>query len=1331
MKTSRTRAVALLCAGLATLAAPESLAATSTLLDLNFNTAGAGFAAYASPLVTGRPGTGNTLLNVTLPTDAGYNSGLFPTAPTSGYLALTSDASAVTTTTFFGGWASNVTLATINSPYTAGGFGQADLSKVSFTARIRARGMPTAEGVVVILELRGSGDNPNVPTSGYKRIRFEPVFLAGNDWTTVGGTLDTAGLTAAKGSTYAFPANAAQYTALVELNGFNRFGVAGYVPYVSPTSASNGGRKNPGFGFTGGIRVEVDDVKLVVTDPATTGYLAATTPAQLLRNGNFNTGDANWTFFEGAYASDQGFGEDGTIFALIPGFGGSPYAGFMQNSIVINPANGEFFTATFRAKFETNYKAERTIVGFMDGSGVTTFLEADLTDEIAPRLGLWHTYKATFRATPAQLTAMNGAMSLKIQPLNRTANSTPFSSAIIDDIVLSQASAASVGPQLAVRVAGATRLDGETATFTSPVVGQTTPYALKFENQGGQDLTVTSVGLTGTGFTLGSLTTPFTLAPGESRSMSVSTTPAALGALAGVLTIASNDKEVADQSYVVNLAATAVTLSDTFDTADTLEQLGWFTAASTPNLAAASTFTQSAGAMTLNVDSAGDDYPWFYIVSKPFASPGALDLASSSLQVALRAQGVFPGLTTNKVQVRLESLNAAGGVSGSIQLGAAVDESTAGAVAGSLAYFTPDGITDRVAVSLPEGGGFTTVGGSLASTGVNTTFDPEAPAFRLVVQMTDFDFDLDAGNIVQVDSITLNLSTKSFATTNGSFESDATDPATAAAPSGWQQFPADGVSKNIVAAGTSIYSAALGAPDPAVTLDAYAGSKVLKVYGQNYYAGGVWQGPSQTGVVYQSFRPLDTPSLTPGVFLHARAAAKVFGVDPLTGGSTFRFGFQYLDAGDAELGRDVVTLTAATASLNRWTALVANGTIPVGTARVQLISEFVQNAATDAGSVYLDDVSVGFGYVAPAVTVGGTDYPLAWSDEFDGSALNEANWTAELGGGGWGNNEAQTYTAAPENLRVSNGALVIEAIKTGSDWTSARIKSQGKRSFTHGKIEFRAKLPSGVGPWPAAWMMGESFSTLGWPACGEIDVMEWAGTRPTVIGHATHGPSRFGNNAISTTAPITNPATEFHTYAVVWAPGTVTFSVDGITSGSWSTADTGSPFESPFFLLLNLAMGSNYVGAPIDPGITSARYEVDYVRVYQAPAAAPLTGYQAYLQSQGLATDVAFDADANGDGVAEGIAYAFGAAAPRLGNGAAAFMRTGNTVTYSFDLRDDDALAVTPQLSNNLAAAWAAVPGTDYTLTDTAGAPAGFVRKVLTVTVAPNDRIFLRLVVAP
>jgi len=593
-----------------------------------------------------------------------------------------------------------------------------------------------------------------------------------------------------------------------------------------------------------------------------------------------------------------------------------------------------------------------------------------------------------------------------------------------------------------------------------------------------------------------------------------------------------------------------------------------------------------------------------------------------------------------------------------------------------------------------------------------------------VVGMSDFDFDLDAGNIVEVDFIELDLklSSATFAVVNGGFESDTADPGTANPPAGWQQWPPEGVSKNLIAHGDAIYNASMEGLDPEITFVSYAGSNAIKMYGQNYYIDDVWQGPSQTGTIYQSFRPSEIAVLAPGAIIHARAAAKVYSADPLTGGSSFQFGFQYLNADGDEIGRDVTSLDS-TASVDTWLALAANGTVPSEADRVQIIAEFVQTAASDAGAVYLDDVSVGLGEVPPTVNVGDSVYELVWSDEFDGTKLNTAHWTHDTGTGsnGWGNGETQIYTEDSKNLRVEDGLLVIEAHKEGSDWTSARIKTEGKRSFQYGKIEFRARLPRGIGPWPAAWMMGENITEVGWPASGEIDIMEWRGTQPSAVGHATHSPANHGGNAIAVTAPVTNPSDTFNTYAVVWEPGRVTFSVNGTTTGSWSTADTGDPFEQEFFILLNLAMGGSYVNYQIDPALSNARYEVDYVRVYQKTEAAPVSGFEDYLISRGLSKDLPFDAEV--DGIPVGMAYAFGGASPRLGIGPATLIRMGDSLTYTFDIRDDENLGIILETSEDLVH-W---ESTDYSLSSASGAAEGFVRQALTADDLSGERFFLRI----
>jgi beta-glucanase (GH16 family) len=182
-----------------------------------------------------------------------------------------------------------------------------------------------------------------------------------------------------------------------------------------------------------------------------------------------------------------------------------------------------------------------------------------------------------------------------------------------------------------------------------------------------------------------------------------------------------------------------------------------------------------------------------------------------------------------------------------------------------------------------------------------------------------------------------------------------------------------------------------------------------------------------------------------------------------------------------------------------------------------------------------------------------------WSDEFNvanGSAPDPTKWTYDLGGGGWGNQELETYTSRPVNAQIQNGDLVITARQetyTGTDgitrnYTSARLKTQGLFSQAYGRFEARIKIPRGQGLWPAFWMLGSDISTAGWPQCGEIDVMENIGREPNIIHGSLHGPG-----SVSATSDLTssaslpagqNYADDFHLYAVEWEPGVVRFYVD-------------------------------------------------------------------------------------------------------------------------------------------------------------------------------------------
>jgi beta-glucanase (GH16 family) len=226
-----------------------------------------------------------------------------------------------------------------------------------------------------------------------------------------------------------------------------------------------------------------------------------------------------------------------------------------------------------------------------------------------------------------------------------------------------------------------------------------------------------------------------------------------------------------------------------------------------------------------------------------------------------------------------------------------------------------------------------------------------------------------------------------------------------------------------------------------------------------------------------------------------------------------------------------------------------------------------------------------------------------WADEFDkNGAPDAAKWGYDIGNGagGWGNNELQYYTDRRENSVVENGVLKIKAFKesfSGSQYTSARLITKGKFAFTYGRVEVRAKLPAGVGTWPAAWMLGNNIGTVGWPNCGEIDIMEHKGSELNKIYGTLHYPGRFGGSADGSTRQITNATTEFHVYTVEWNAATIKIFVDGQLYHTVNNSNS-LPFNQDFFILLNLAMGGTF-GGPVDPAFTNATYEVDYVRVYK------------------------------------------------------------------------------------------------------------------------------------
>lgn len=232
---------------------------------------------------------------------------------------------------------------------------------------------------------------------------------------------------------------------------------------------------------------------------------------------------------------------------------------------------------------------------------------------------------------------------------------------------------------------------------------------------------------------------------------------------------------------------------------------------------------------------------------------------------------------------------------------------------------------------------------------------------------------------------------------------------------------------------------------------------------------------------------------------------------------------------------------------------------------------------------------------------------LIWQDEFnqDGTP-NTSKWgyNTGIGANGWGNNESQYYTNRLDNAKVENGLLKIIAKKEdyqGSQYTSARLLTSGKFDFTYGRIDVHAKLPSGGGIWPAIWMLGSNISALGWPACGEIDIMEYVGNSPGKISSAIHTMSSSGATVNYKAVSISNETTEFHLYSMVWTSESLTFMLDDVAYYTYNPTtknDQTWPFYNKQFIILNIAMGGN-LGGTIDPEFTQATMEIDYVRVYQ------------------------------------------------------------------------------------------------------------------------------------
>ncbi|HYW94137.1 MAG TPA: glycoside hydrolase family 16 protein, partial [Bacteroidales bacterium] len=279
----------------------------------------------------------------------------------------------------------------------------------------------------------------------------------------------------------------------------------------------------------------------------------------------------------------------------------------------------------------------------------------------------------------------------------------------------------------------------------------------------------------------------------------------------------------------------------------------------------------------------------------------------------------------------------------------------------------------------------------------------------------------------------------------------------------------------------------------------------------------------------------------------------------------------------------------------------------------QVIAYFPFNGRFDitlTGSLHGRSASV-----TRPVTIAGDDphyvnsFKLVWSDNFDGADVNRDWWNFETGATGWGNQELQDYTDGA-NATIENGILKLTAKKVNDNkqpgsYTSTRITTKSKKEFKYGRIEFRAKLPSGTGIWPALWLLGSNISSVGWPACGEIDVMEYVGYDPNRVHTTIHTPSSYGSSVNTNVLNLPDCEEAFHTYGMIWTERYMKFYIDSVDNIIYTYAppiknDQNWPFNQPLFLIMNVAVGGTWGGSMgIDNSIFPQTMEVDYVRVYQ------------------------------------------------------------------------------------------------------------------------------------
>ena len=349
-----------------------------------------------------------------------------------------------------------------------------------------------------------------------------------------------------------------------------------------------------------------------------------------------------------------------------------------------------------------------------------------------------------------------------------------------------------------------------------------------------------------------------------------------------------------------------------------------------------------------------------------------------------------------------------------------------------------------------------------------------------------------------------------------------------------------------------------------------------------------------------------------------------------TASTTYRFSISVIPTCSKPITVNYKTVDATAVAGKDYTALTGKLTIPANTLSAYVDVTVLKDSLRQEDQTFTLELSAptnasisgtgkatgtiqNYGTYLPVDNTGyagATTYPgmtLAWSDEFTANYINNNNWSYDIGGSGWGNNELEYYTNSNKNAYSTGGYLVIEARKETmgtNNYTSARMISKDKKTFTYGRIDFRAKLPKGQGVWPALWMLGNNIGTTPWPACGEIDIMELLGHEPQKTygtihwGAAGGGSTHIGGNYSLSSLTFND---KFHLFSLKWEADKMTFLIDDVPffTANKSQVNGNYPFDKPFFFIMNVAVGGNWPGNPDATTVFPQRMIVDYVRVFQ------------------------------------------------------------------------------------------------------------------------------------